>query len=48
MKALVASLGAGNLVEVLASSLGPPTLEACKGADDLVEALAALKALWRH
>ena len=44
----MASLGAVNLVEVLAASLGPPALEACKGADGLVKALMALSALWRH
>ena len=34
-------VGAGDLLEVLAASLGPPTPEACKGDDGLVEALVA-------
>ena len=40
------NIGAGNLVEVLAASLGPSTLEVCKGNESLVEALAALWRLW--
>ena len=36
-----AHVGAGDLVKVLAASLGPTALEAYKGADGLAEALTA-------